>query len=120
MAHKPYLTYNKDVDWLTSLTDFGTVMISVLPYTYFKKFIYQEEQSSLIYLRMYEMIQFLLEKQRLIEEGRRNSMGKFVKSGLSHSEIVKDTQKLTEQIITLFKNNREYFDEKRPNSQLLQ
>lgn len=43
MAFKPHLAYNKDVVSLTTLYDFNTVMVSVLPYTYFKKFIYTEQ-----------------------------------------------------------------------------
>jgi hypothetical protein len=99
-AKNPYLSYNKDVVTLTSLFEFDTVMVSLLPYTYFKRFILTHEQNSLIYLRMYELTQLLHEKQRLIEGSQRAG---------THSEIVQQTQQLTEAILALFKANKHKF-----------
>jgi hypothetical protein len=56
MAKNPHLAYNKDVVSLTTLYDFNTVMTSVLPYSYFRKFIISEQPGYIVHFRMYTLI----------------------------------------------------------------
>ena len=73
MVIKPHLAYNCDIVTHTALYEFDTMMLSVVPYKYFKKFIIKEYPDDFIYLRMYAITTELKVLQMQQENGTRPS-----------------------------------------------
>ena len=65
IVRKPHLSYNKDVVEESCLYDFDTVMASVVPYKYFRKYLATEHPDDLLYLRMFGLTMELRVLQKI-------------------------------------------------------
>jgi len=103
MVRNPHLTYDLDIVPITTLCDFDTMMLSVVPYKFFKKFIINDYPDHFVYLQMYAVTTELkvLKMQLMNEE--------IVNDGLSLKELKKRIQKLRDEAETLYTSHRAKF-----------